>query len=414
MRATVVNCTSDHNKGASAISWGLVQRLVTSPSVDAVTLVSKTAAAGHPEFRHTVERFAGDVPLLASPMPGRREHAFRNAASLLGPAVGLRSADYRRGLVLRDPAAHAIATSDVVFNRGGPFFSVPKGRFHIGVRLSWPLLFAEAEGIPYALVGEGVGPFANRWAERFHRRVFEGAALVRVRDELSRRRLVSIGVPEDRIELTLDNAFWIEPDASARVQRVMQTNGLADEGFIAVTVRRWPGADAYLPELAKTIDDLVPSFVDRAVLVSNTYTPGKPEADDRNLTRDLGELLAHNPGVVVLDEDLTPEELASLYGRAAVTLGTRLHSVILALVGGRPAVAVSYLPKTEGVMSLLGLGEYVLDMHGFRHERAAELVRQAAVQQGHVPALIDRRREEDSAGLEAFLAGLAPRNAPPH
>jgi polysaccharide pyruvyl transferase WcaK-like protein len=411
LKVTIVNCTPDDNKGASAITWGLVNRLAGSGVVGDVTLVSKTQSTSESDYRHTREKFGEDVRLLPSPLPSRQrkrgEYSLRNAAPLLGSTIGIHLRSYRRSLARRERAAEAISTSDVVFNRGGPFFSVRSGLLHVGLRLSWPLLLARREGVPYALVGEGIGPFANRWAKEFHRWLFEGAALIAVREELSRERLREIGVPGARIKTMLDNAFWVEPTMSSRLEEILQTLRLEEGRFLAVTVRSWPGAESrYLPGLAKTIDTLVPAFIDQAVLVTNTYNPGKPQSDDRGLTRRLQQLLGHNQRVHFVDEDLTPEELASFYGLSSVTFGTRLHSVILALVGGAPVVAVSYRPKTNGVMSGLKLDEFVLDINDYQHERGAELVRRAVTEQGHIPDLLARLRRQSDEELECFLVSL--------
>lgn len=412
LRATVVNCTPDHNKGASAISWGIVNRLVTSDAVGRVTLVAKETIRHESDFRHTIERFGNDVRLVASPLTARQhsrgEYSLRNAFPMLVPTAGLSLPSYRRMLMRREEAVAAIATSDVVFSRGGPFFSA-FGRHHVGVRLNWPFLFARQEGIPYAIVGEGVGPFENRWARSFYRWLFEGAALVAVRDELSRERLRAIGICDCQIQTMLDNAFWIEPKRTSRVEEIVETLRLTHGGFLAVTIREWRDTEsAYAPELVKTIDSLVPSVFDHAVLIPNAYRPDKPQNPDRAVTRRLHERLKGNPGVHLVDIDLTPEELACLYGMSAVTLGTRLHSVILALVGGAPVVSVSYLPKANGVMAALDLDEFVLGIDDFRHERAIELVKRAAHAQAHVPELLGRLRDQSDRQLNRFLMKVGP------
>ncbi len=85
-----MNCTADFNKGASAISWGLVNRLQQIESVEDVTLVAKESAEVEVDFRHTRERIRGEVALESSPLTVRRrgQKALRNAATLLGPTLG--------------------------------------------------------------------------------------------------------------------------------------------------------------------------------------------------------------------------------------------------------------------------------------------------------------------------------------
>ncbi len=302
-----------------------------------------------------------------------------------------------------------IATSDVIFSRGGPFFSAV-GPHHVGLRLAWPFLYARQARVPYAIVSEGVGPFENRWARSFHKWLFEGASLLTVRDELSRDRITALGVPRARVETMLDNAFWLEPRRTARVEEILASRRLVPGRFLAVTVRIWGNTAAtYLPELARAIDKLVPAVFDDVVLVPNTYRPDEPRSHDRGSTRTLYELVADKRRAHLLDLDLTPEELASLYGLSGVTLGTRLHSVILGIVGGAPVVAVSYLPKTNGVMAGLGLGEFVMGIDDFNHEAAVELVRRAVVEQAHVPKVLGDRRRESDEQLSRFLSTVVPR-----
>jgi hypothetical protein len=164
LKATIVNCTPDHNKGASAISWGLVNRLTRTGLVDDIALISTTRSLTTIDYRHTRERFR-DVPLFPSPLPsrnpGRGEYSLRNTWAILRSTIGIHWRSYRRALARRENAVERILASDIVLNRGGPFFSVPTGSLHVGVGLSWPLILARRAGVPYALVGEEIRPFAN-------------------------------------------------------------------------------------------------------------------------------------------------------------------------------------------------------------------------------------------------------------
>jgi colanic acid/amylovoran biosynthesis protein len=43
-------------------------------------------------------------------------------------------------------------------------------------------------------------------------------------------------------------------------------------------------------------------------------------------------------------------------------LGTRMHSNIFALGSGVPVLAIGYLHKTQGIMQMLGLSDWVIDI----------------------------------------------------
>jgi colanic acid/amylovoran biosynthesis protein len=52
-----------------------------------------------------------------------------------------------------------------------------------------------------------------------------------------------------------------------------------------------------------------------------------------------------------------PEILRRLIARSTVFLGTRFHSCIFAMLAHRPTFAISYLPKTSGILSAMNLEE---------------------------------------------------------
>src|SRR5262249_36425050 len=151
------------------------------------------------------------------------------------------------------------------------------------------------------------------------------AAFVMVRDKKSQEELRACGVNPERISLTLDSAFWVEPYLSSRVKRVMEARGLESGQFLAVTTRRWPRPQQqrYHRELAETIDYLVPQYFRKAILVANVVDPSDQIADDRQTTRELFELIQQKDYVSTLDDDLGPDELVGLYGQSQLVLGTR-------------------------------------------------------------------------------------------
>jgi polysaccharide pyruvyl transferase WcaK-like protein len=270
-------------------------------------------------------------------------------------------------------------------------------------------MLARATQVPYAVMGESVGPLANFWARHLTKSLLEQARLIGVREELSRETLIDAGISPARITTTLDNAFWVKPRRSDRVDQLLREHDLADRGFLAVTCRPWPDTPRYIPELAGTLDLLVPSRFERAALVANMYDPrGAPYVDDRAATGLLYDQVSRKDRVSVIAEDLAPDELASVYGAASVVLGTRLHSVILGLVGGAPVVAVSYSgPKTRGVMRLLGLSDYVLDIETFDRRAASELADAAAARRQAAGATIERLRTNGDALLDELLGQIA-------
>ena len=75
--------------------------------------------------------------------------------------------------------------------------------------------------------------------------------------------------------------------------------------------------------------------------------------------------------------DQTDDRVAAFYGTLKLVVASRLHSAILSICAGTPAIALSYLPKTDGVFERAGFADLVLPAEGLRADRLCEKIRQA-------------------------------------
>jgi colanic acid/amylovoran biosynthesis protein len=97
------------------------------------------------------------------------------------------------------------------------------------------------------------------------------------------------------------------------------------------------------------------------VLFAQCCGPSAAE-DDRQVNARLFARAAQPDRVLVIAEALPPDVLQAAYGQMDYFIGTRMHSVILALNAGVPALAIGYLHKTRGVLDELGLSDYCYDI----------------------------------------------------
>ncbi len=49
-----------------------------------------------------------------------------------------------------------------------------------------------------------------------------------------------------------------------------------------------------------------------------------------------------------------------IYGRMKIFIGSRMHSNIFALSAGTPCIAIAYEHKTNGIMKMCGLEEWII------------------------------------------------------
>jgi polysaccharide pyruvyl transferase WcaK-like protein len=422
LRATIVNCYPDHNKGSSALASGLVARLRQTGRVGHITAVALPHRIdARSDYRHLNDA-CPDVEVVPSPLLDQSVQSRKDKAMFTAYMTG-RTLSVRAEVALatrrrrHHPALAAILESDIVLERGGPFFkgmgAPPNPSL---LRYAWPLLFARRAGIPYALPGQSVGPLNNPWARRVVRNLFLNAELAAVREDISGRVLEEAGVPAERFTTMLDNAFWTTPRRSSEVDRIIEENGLAGRRFLAVTCRdrrSQEQEDTYLDELAKAIDQLVPSALDAAIIVPNLFNPAGPTHDDRRMSRNLAARLTDNARVHLVEPDLAPDELAALYGEAALVLGHRLHSLILATVGGTPVVGIasSAGPKTVGVLSLLGLSDFVVPIGTITGGDVTERAKAALEGQPGVQQRVQQLRATSDADFDAFVERVARRTS---
>jgi colanic acid/amylovoran biosynthesis protein len=381
MNITVVNCYHDSNKGSCAIAWGLLNRLKTISNLKSITLISmfsNNSLYYKSSFRHLKNKFP-ECTFLSSPLLSwtdakklKKDKIYRPLHILFNCfQLKISWKSYCKIQDHRQPAIKAILQSDLVIDRGGPFFAA--STFPINLSLyfySWPFLLARKAGIPYGFSPESVGPFNNFVSKRFIKNLFNDAGLVTVRENISKSELINCGLSEMKIKTMLDNAFWVDPYCSDRVNNILSKYNLKPKQFLAVTCRAWHKEKQlrYNKELAQTIDRLVPDVLSKVILVPHMYDPDNLLEDDMGATLQLYNMIKTKK-VNIITDDLGPDEIAALFGKAGLLIGTRLHSLILALKVGTPIIPVSYGgPKTKGIMELLGLGEFLFEMDGFYEE----------------------------------------------
>ena len=88
-----------------------------------------------------------------------------------------------------------------------------------------------------------------------------------------------------------------------------------------------------------------------------------PATDDRiPAARIHTQLSDFGDRIVLINQPASAEILKTAYGLMDIFIGTRMHSNIFALGGGVPVIAIAYRHKTQGLMNLLDLSEWVIDI----------------------------------------------------
>jgi colanic acid/amylovoran biosynthesis protein len=86
-------------------------------------------------------------------------------------------------------------------------------------------------------------------------------------------------------------------------------------------------------------------------------------------------------------DELNDLEMGKLLGACDLTVGTRLHSAIISMNFGTPAIAINYEHKSAGIMQQLGMPEMAIDI---RHLLDGSLESMVADALGSLPAINER------------------------
>ncbi|GIK47589.1 MAG: polysaccharide pyruvyl transferase family protein [Hyphomonadaceae bacterium] len=223
---------------------------------------------------------------------------------------------------------------------------------------------ARQAGAQVKFVSVGAGPVKNAWSRRFFRWAAGGAGHRSYRDASSRAFVrdelkldVSNDVVTPDIVLALDVAPAQPPQSPPRVIGV----GVMD--YHSWTGARG-GADAYEPYIAKMAafaDGLLRQGCAIRILTGDTGDAPAVADFHARLARDAPEFAQ----AIEIPAIATLRDLCAEVAKTDAVVATRYHTIIAALISGRPAVSIGYSVKNQAVMGEFGLGAFCQDIGDF-------------------------------------------------
>jgi colanic acid/amylovoran biosynthesis protein len=275
----------------------------------------------------------------------------------------------------RRATVHAYLAADLIVSCAGNFLY---SRGHsAGLPLLGPVFtiaYGWLAGKPIVTLPQTIGPLWRPWERWLVRWLIGRMRLVLLRDPTSVALLQRMGISPAHYGLTPDIAFLYEGADAATGRALLHRYGIEVETqrpLLGVTLLNWgeqhprfQGQAQYEAAVAAAIRHFVTTYNGRAVIFPQVCGP-TPADDDRIPARRVRSLLAQTEladRVTVVDEEVPPATLKAAYGCMDLFLGSRLHSNIFTLTAGVPVIAIAYQDKTFGVMRMLGLDGWVIDI----------------------------------------------------
>lgn len=269
------------------------------------------------------------------------------------------------------PLLKAYDEADLVASSAGNFL-YSNGRFGVAYLLNiFVLVFAIILRKPLYMLPQTVGPLRHPWEGWLLGWVTRRMRWVFVRDPISMRLLKNANGWHDKCHLVPDVAFKFSGGSPAEGQALLDNAGAKGNGpRLGVTLINWQAQNAqftrqaiYETAVASAIRTFIQATNGQAILFAQVRGPSLAE-DDRVPAQRVHTMLADLGSQVVQIEEpnVTAESLKAAYGLMDIFIGTRLHSNIFALASGTPAVMLQYQYKTRGVVEMMGLEEWVIDI----------------------------------------------------
>ena len=152
---------------------------------------------------------------------------------------------------------------------------------------------------------------------------------------------------------------------------------------------------------------MVAAWGGSVVIFPQVKGPGDFE-NDRIISRQLWDQIKESlprENLLFLDhpDPLSPFYVIDLLSQVDLIIATRFHSAIFALISGIPVLSITYQPKSKGIMSMLGLERFSVDISELNSEGILKLVRELLSHSFEIHREIEERIQHIRKVIETKL-----------
>jgi colanic acid/amylovoran biosynthesis protein len=302
----------------------------------------------------------------------------------------------------------AYFSADLVISCGGILLQTKRWLAISFIWIVYAMAYAVWSGKPLYMMPQSVGPLSAGYHRWLVRAILGRMRVLLLRERISLEYVEELGVVEPPRYVVPDVAFgYPEVDLGEGVALLegYGLNASSSSPKVGITLINWGAQNphfrqqgAYESAIEQLIGHVVTGLDGTVFLLSQVVGPSLAE-DDRVVARRVYERVKHlAPQIIMIEQPLSAHQIKALFAQMDTLIGTRMHSVILAISARVPTVAVAYQTKTRGTMRELGMDEWVRD-----------------IEQIEAPDLIDlfdrawQARHQTRAYLEEILPVIAQR-----
>ncbi|MCA1922433.1 colanic acid biosynthesis pyruvyl transferase WcaK, partial [Buttiauxella noackiae] len=362
------------NRGDSAILRGLI---------DAITTIDETVQVD------VMSRYpVSSAWLLGRPVMGdglyKQMKQHNNAVGLMGRVKKVLRRKYQHQVLLAKATDNgrlrnisipqgfidfvkSLQKYDAIIQVGGSFFVDL-----YGVSQFEHALCSFMAKKPVYMIGHSVGPFQDPQFNHLASYVFGHAESLILRESVSLDLMKQSNIDSSKVEQGVDTAWLVDHHndsfvPSYAVQHWLET--IKRKKTVAITLRELAPFDKRLGTTQQAYEQAFASVVNRVidqgyqVLALSTCTGiDSYNKDDRMVALNLRQYVNDPEQYHVVMDELNDLEMGKILGECELTVGTRLHSAIISMNFGTPAIAINYEHKSAGIMKQLGMPEMAIEI----------------------------------------------------
>ncbi len=279
---------------------------------------------------------AGDELVLQEIIRGLSSLDENNKITVLSAAPKLTSTKYDVESVNRweiSKVLNSILKTDYLISGGGSLLQDKTSKngilYYLGI-----ILVGRIFRKKIIIFSQGIGPVTSKRNIFLLKNIISLADYISVRDKDSFEFLKRIGVKKE-IVLSGDPVFLISSIDGDKQKRLWKQCGLEEEKkLILVSLRPWDNIEKIIEETQAFLEEF-----DRKEYQIK-YLAFHQGEDEKVLKNSI-------PEMDTIKTPLMPEDFITLIGSSFLTVGMRLHSLILAAALEIPFISISYDPKVS-------------------------------------------------------------------
>lgn len=227
---------------------------------------------------------------------------------------------------------------------------------------------------PIYLIGHSVGPFDKKNIQKVAKFAFSNVNNLILRESISKELIADYKFDMDNVSDGVDTAFLVEGTNYSSFNDYICQHWLTkirNSKCVAMTVRKLAPFDKRLGvtqeqyefAIARVIEHVI-SLGYQVIIFSTCTGIESYNNDDRVVALSVKDKVKNTEKISVVMDEINDAQLGFLLSKCEFTIGTRLHSAIISMNFGTPAIAINYEHKSKGIMQSLSMDILSVSVQG--------------------------------------------------